>query len=191
MIPLADHRIVISPIDDADAEMHRYVGEEVQKVYGYPVVISPFLKSLAFAYQPLRDQYHSTAILERLGAAVPEGTLRVLGITHVDLYIPVFTYVYGEAQFGGVACILSTNRLREGLSAAAGSAPYYRRVAKEAVHELGHTFQLRHCRDQSCIMHYCRNIKDVDRKSDQLCRYCRVLLADEMKRLEQRPPPAP
>jgi archaemetzincin len=32
-------------------------------------------------------------------------------------------------------------------------------------------------------MHYCRSIKDVDRKTDHLCRYCRVLLTDELKRL--------
>jgi archaemetzincin len=34
-------------------------------------------------------------------------------------------------------------------------------------------------------MHYCRNEGDVDRKSDQLCRYCKVLLDDEVKRLQQ------
>jgi archaemetzincin len=33
-------------------------------------------------------------------------------------------------------------------------------------------------------MHYCRNERDVDRKSDQLCRYCKVLLDDEIKRLQ-------
>jgi archaemetzincin len=32
-------------------------------------------------------------------------------------------------------------------------------------------------------MHYCRSIKDVDRKSGQLCRYCKILLGDEIKRL--------
>jgi archaemetzincin len=57
------------------------------------------------------------------------------------------------------------------------------RAAKEGVHELGHTFKLRHCPERSCIMHYCRKIDDVDRKAGQLCRHCRVLLTDEMKRL--------
>ena len=47
----------------------------------------------------------------------------------------------------------------------------YQRVIKEAVHELGHTFDLRHCRDPQCLMHYCRAIEDVDRKSSDLCRY--------------------
>ena len=60
------------------------------------------------------------------------------------------------------------------------------RVVKESIHELGHTFSLRHCRDRECIMHYCRTIRDVDRKSDELCRYCRILLEDEVGRLEKR-----
>ena len=54
-----------------------------------------------------------------------------------------------------------------------------------AVHELGHTFTLRHCPDRTCIMHYCRNEEDVDRKSDELCRYCKVMLEDEIKRLKK------
>jgi predicted Zn-dependent protease len=32
-------------------------------------------------------------------------------------------------------------------------------------------------------MHYCRNEEDVDRKSGQLCRYCIIMLEDEIKRL--------
>jgi archaemetzincin len=56
-------------------------------------------------------------------------------------------------------------------------------VVKEAIHELGHTFNLRHCQDVACVMHYCRSMKEVDRKSNQFCRYCAVLLEDEMRRL--------
>jgi archaemetzincin len=40
-----------------------------------------------------------------------------------------------------------------------------------------------HCKDKACIMHYCRKISDVDRKSGELCRYCKVLMGDEVKRL--------
>ena len=71
-----------------------------------------------------------------------------------------------------------------------GADVFQCRVLKEAVHELGHTFSLRHCKEQTCIMHYCRRIKDVDRKSDQLCRYCRILLQDETKRLAKHASPA-
>jgi len=100
----------------------------------------------------------------------------------VDLFIPILTHVYGEAQLGGKACIISTHRLQEGICTNAGFKTYHCRILKEAIHELGHTFNLRHCPDHTCIMHYCRSIRDVDRKLERLCRYCRILLEDEIKR---------
>jgi predicted Zn-dependent protease len=35
-------------------------------------------------------------------------------------------------------------------------------------------------------MHYCRSEADVDRKSTELCRYCRIMLNDELKRYSGR-----
>jgi predicted Zn-dependent protease len=34
-------------------------------------------------------------------------------------------------------------------------------------------------------MHYCRSEADVDLKSEELCRYCRILLLDEIKKLTE------
>ena len=59
------------------------------------------------------------------------------------------------------------------------------RIIKEAVHELGHTFSIRHCSDSSCVMHYCRSLNDVDNKKIRMCRYCSVMLEDEKKRIER------
>ncbi|MCK5347901.1 MAG: hypothetical protein KAJ25_00840, partial [Desulfobacula sp.] len=58
-----------------------------------------------------------------------------------------------------------------------------KRIVKEAIHELGHTFDLRHCEDEKCIMHYCRRVEDVDRKSSRFCRYCNIFLADSIRNL--------
>ncbi len=140
------------------------------------------MDNVEFAFDPARGQYHSTLILEKLAGLASPHTLKVLAITRVDLFIPILTHVYGEAQLGGKASIISTYLLNEGLTALTEES-YTGLVVKEAVHELGHTFKLLHCKDHTCIMHYCRSIKDVDRKSDHLCRYCRVLLDDEIKRL--------
>ncbi len=152
-------------------------------MFGYPVEISPLLQDISFALDPERRQHHSSLILEKLAVAAPSHTVKVLGITGEDLFIPILTYVYGEAQLGGKTCIISTHRLAEGISPVHQKEIYYQRVAKEAIHEIGHTFNLRHCQNQSCIMHYCRNIKDVDSKSDRFCRYCDILTKDEIRKL--------
>ena len=163
---------------------------ETERIFGFKTVVTPLLHDVNFALDPARNQYHSTRILEKLESAAPPGTIKLVAVTDVDLYIPILTYVYGEAQLGGKACIISTYRLAEGISPINRPETFHCRLAKEAVHELGHTFKLRHCPDHSCIMHYSRTITDVDKKSDQLCRYCSVLLEDDKKRLMEKNPSA-
>jgi archaemetzincin len=148
------------------------------------------MEDFSFAFDGLRSQFHSTAILHELARASPPDAVRVLAIVEMDLFIPILTHVYGEAQLGGKACIVSTYRLRDGLGPVASHSAIEERSIKEALHELGHTFNLRHCRDKACIMHYCHTVRDVDRKEDQLCRYCRILLEDELRRIEKLFPPA-
>lgn len=179
----AEKKIIISDAAGLDAGTLRGVIRAVERTFDYPTETTALLHDFSFAYDINRGQYHSTLVLEKLTALAPRRALKVLAFTDVDLFIPILTHVFGEAQLGGVSCIVSTYRLDVDLSAADGRRLFQTRVAKEAVHELGHTFSLRHCRDKSCIMHYCRSILDVDAKSNRLCRYCRVLLADAKKRL--------
>lgn len=176
-------KVVISPIGDASADLLDAIAEEITRVFGFETDVVPLLDAIHFAFDPVRCQYHSTPVLEKLSAAAPSYALKVLGIAREDLFIPILTHVYGEAELGGKSCLVSTYRLKEDLSLSSDGLVYQERVIKEAVHELGHTFDLRHCTDKTCIMHYCHSIADVDRKGKDLCRYCSVLLADELNRL--------
>ncbi len=186
MSDLKKHTIIISPIGNPDTNLLNRVRRAIYNIFGYPTEIIPILDEVDFALDPGRNQYHSTPILDELVRNIPYRAAKVLAIAKVDLFIPILTHVYGEAQLGGKACIISTYRLKESLSPLNSHEVYPCRVIKEAIHELGHTFNLRHCRDRSCIMHYCRTVKDVDRKRNQLCRYCSVLLEDELKRLKNK-----
>jgi archaemetzincin len=177
--------IIISPIGNLDPKLIKQVGQEVRRILGYRSRTKSVLQDVDFSFDSSRNQHYSTPILEKLADLAPSHTVKILAISRVDLFIPILTHVYGEAQLGGKACIISTHRLNEGLGSDI-SKMFIQRVVKEAIHELGHTFNLRHCKDHSCCMHYCRTIKDVDRKSDQLCRYCKVLLEDEIKRMTKK-----
>ena len=176
-------KIIISPIENIAVCNYQSLGQEIHRTFGFKTEIKSLLQDVNFAYDLTRDQYHSTAILEKLASTSPSSAIKIVAITHVDLFIPILTHVYGEAQLAGKACIVSTFRLQEGLSVANIEKEFENRVVKEVLHELGHTFNLRHCDDKSCTMHYCRSIKDVDRKTDQLCRYCKILLKDELKKM--------
>ena len=183
MTSTAGHSIVIAPLGNFAQELFEAISSEAKRIFGFSSEITPILEDLSFAYDLNRNQYHSTLILDQLAQKLPPAAARVLAIVQVDLFIPILTHVYGEAQLGGKACVVSTFRLNEGLPTTNIGNPFLERIAKESIHELGHTFNLRHCRDHTCIMHYCRNEHDVDQKSNDLCRYCKIMLEDELKRL--------
>jgi len=60
-----------------------------------------------FAHNPARGQYHSTPILERLQSISANGNSRLLGVTAVDLFVPIFSFVFGEAQLEGNCALAS------------------------------------------------------------------------------------
>ena len=182
LTPLFNHSIVISAIGDFKPDLFEPVRHKIGRVFRCPTIEIPLLQDLDFAFDQGRNQYHSTLILEELAKRAPASTIKVLAITDVDLFIPIMTYVYGEAQLNGKACIISTSRLKKGLPLLHTQDAFLNRVFKEAIHELGHTFNLLHCPDYACIMHYCRSEEDVDRKSEELCRYCGVFLEDALKK---------
>jgi archaemetzincin len=134
------------------------------------VITSPL--DATFAFDQLRGQYHSTAILERL-ARMDLGETRLLGVSELDLFVPVLTFVFGEAQLEGRCALISLHRLREefyGLPAR--SDLVLERAIKEAIHELGHTFGLKHCPDWRCVMASTHAAERLDVKSADFCAAC-------------------
>ena len=104
-----------------------------------------------------------------------DGAWRVLGVTGADLYIPILTFVFGEAQMGGPCAIVSFHRLQQQFY---GLPPdpnvLMDRLVKEAVHEVGHTFDLTHCEDYSCAMAASHAVEWIDLKEPTLCSSCQA-----------------
>ena len=101
---------------------------------------------------------------------------RMLGVTNVDLYIPILTFVFGEAQMRGPAAVISAHRLTQEFYGLAPDHKLFRhRVIKEAVHELGHTLGLTHCDDYRCVMASSHAVEWIDLKESALCPACRAV----------------
>jgi archaemetzincin len=127
----------------------------------------------AFAELPERNQYHSHRLLARLAGQAPPDGGRLLGVTALDLCVPIFSYVFGEAQLAGPCAIVSLFRLREefyGLPP--NPALLEERLLKEAVHELGHTLGLQHCDDWQCVMSASHTVERLDLKGQNYCWEC-------------------
>ncbi len=176
-------QIILSPIGEFSSGLLEAVARSVSDAFGLETVLAPILQDIEFARNPDRNQYHSTPILEKLASLAPSRAMKVAALCRVDLFIPILTYVYGEAQLNGRTCIVSSYRLEDGIAGSEPTERFISRMAKEIIHEIGHTFDLRHCPDPVCLMHYCRDESDVDHKSDQFCRYCKVLLGDALGKL--------
>ena len=57
------------------------------------------------------------------------------------------------------------------------------RSVKEAVHEIGHTLGLVHCRDPLCVMFFSSSFDDTDCKRSAFCERCHGLVVECSKRL--------
>ena len=146
---------------------------ELAPVFRCECRVRPERLEVAFARDPIRNQHYSTAILQAMQGLVEEDA-RLLAVTSLDLFVPVLTFVFGEAQLSGNCAIVSLHRLREefyGLPAS--EALTWDRLVKEAVHELGHTYGLRHCDDWRCVMTSSHAVERLDVKGAAFCGSCR------------------
>ena len=53
---------------------------------------------------------------------------------------------------------------------------FHKRGLTEAVHELGHTYGLGHCRNPRCVMFFSNSLVDTDRKGPEFCPDCKKQL---------------
>ncbi len=103
----------------------------------------------------------------------------------MDLYIPIFTFVFGEAQLDGKAAIISMFRPKGDTGEVQPpSSLLLSRLIKLGLHELGHTFGLPHCRQPGCLMGFAANLEKLDEKKIGLCPYCLILLDDYFDTIE-------
>jgi archaemetzincin len=130
------------------------------------------------SFDARRQQHSSTRILRWLLQARPRHPGKIVGLTDADLFIPILTFVYGEAQLGGRAAVVSTARLSSDSGFRLDRGLLKDRVVKETVHELGHTFGLIHCSRPSCVMARSVNLVQVDAKDPALCRDCGLRYAE-------------
>ena len=142
------------------------------------------------AFDTSRGQYNSRILLGQLDQSVTDERVKVLGVTSVDLFIPVLTYVFGEAQLDSRVAVVSTYRLDNGLY---GLLPdrdlLFERLCKESIHELGHTFNIVHCHHDRCVMQSSTYVEDIDLKSDRFCRPCQTAIESGALQSDHDQPP--
>jgi archaemetzincin len=173
--------IYIVPIATPTAHWLNPLEKAVAQCFGQPVKRMHCDIDLEKTYDPGRRQYNSSQILLQLIQSAPADTLKILGVAAVDLFIPILTYVFGEAQLGGVGALVSMHRLNNRLYGLPDNDQLLReRLNKESIHELGHTYGLLHCSTPGCVLSPSTYVEDIDQKSDRVCHECRTQLSDHV-----------
>jgi len=175
--------IKLQPLGDAEPDVLESLGPGLEKAFGVPVETAHQSLSISRFYDEHRGQYNSTAILHsllssdrsglRASISLPGNGVRIIGITPHDLFIPILTYVFGEAALGGDVAVVSYHRFRNELYGLSSDRTLLlERVRKVAIHELGHTLGLVHCTLQHCVMHAASYVEELDMKGHEFCPYC-------------------
>jgi archaemetzincin len=142
-----------------------------------PIRRLPPLALPVSAFDAKRGQYQSVEIMKMLAQHAPRDATRVLGVTDVDLAIPMLSFLFGQAQFEGPIALVSLCRLHQEFYGLPAEESLLReRTAKEVLHELGHTFGLVHCSEPTCAMSLATHIELVDAKAEQYCTRCGMRL---------------
>ncbi len=172
-------RMYLMPVGTVDARALDILAERFAQELGWDVRIHPPVPMPEAAYDARRAQYEAIHILRAVLEALPADATRVLAVADADLFIPMLTFVFGQAQLKGKAALMSLSRLRqEYYGLPPNDALFFRRAEKEAMHEVGHTFGLIHCAEKNCVMALSNSIQQVDGKLAEYCRSCTILLQD-------------
>ena len=169
--------LCIIPIGNIDNKILQYTQMELEERFNVAVEIGKQLEEPAYAYHKHKKQYNSTKILKKIHKLKLTGYDRILGIVDVDLYIPERTFVFGGADVKKKVSVISLTRLRQKYYDLPEDSTLFKyRTIIEAVHELGHTYGLYHCKNNKCVMFLSNTINDTDHKGAELCSNCEKIM---------------
>lgn len=166
-------KFCIIPIGYIEKRILHSIQKELEERFNVVIDIGKQMNKPIYAYHKGKDQYHSTKILKQIHKLNLTGYDRILGIADVDLYVPERTFVFGEANIKRKLAVISLTRLRqEFYNQPENFSLLKKRFIIEAVHELGHTFDLHHCKNNKCVMFLSKTLNDSDQKGPDFCANC-------------------
>ncbi len=173
----------LAPIGDVPEITSKAIAAHILGYMNLNVDILPPLEHPAYALHEKRLQYDAGTILKALEEASFHEYEKVIAVLDVDLFVPILTYVFGEARQGGKYALVSLYRLKKNLDGSTASTPLLlERAAKVALHELSHLFDLHHCMDTRCLMHFSGELGQLDETPLYFCRYCSTYFGDSLGR---------
>jgi archaemetzincin len=166
--------ITLIPFGYFDDGFLRTIATAVEHEFLASVAIKEGRLDLSEFYDPVRRQYNGTRLLKEVDSLYSSDSKKTLGLFNVDLFIPILTYIFGQAFLNGRTGVASLYRFKnESYGMESDDKSILDRFKKEIIHELGHTFGLIHCHIPFCVMQSSTYVEDIDLKTENLCMKCR------------------
>jgi archaemetzincin len=155
------------------------VVEAAGREFCLPVIIREGFIYITEFYDPTRRQYNGSKLLKEIDTLFAADNTKTIGLFSVDLFIPILTFIFGQAYLNGRSGIASYYRLsNERYGMIGDNKIVIERFQKEVLHELGHTFGLVHCQVPTCVMRSSTYVEDIDQKDKYICNHCRTLMSE-------------
>ncbi|HEY5510319.1 MAG TPA: archaemetzincin family Zn-dependent metalloprotease [Prolixibacteraceae bacterium] len=165
--------IILISFGHFEKDLLEMIVQDVEYEFLLPVRTREGHLDLSEFYNSGRRQYNGFNLLKEVDLKFASNDTKTLALFDVDLFIPILTYIFGQAYLNGRAGIASIFRLRnESYGMKRDDKVLVDRFRKEVIHELGHAFGLIHCYDQTCVMRSSTYVEDIDQKNHHLCNKC-------------------
>lgn len=181
---MVESRIILLTFGFFEQNLLTSIIGRVEQVSGMKAIHREGRLDLSEYYDPVRRQYNGNALMSRIESEHKAESEYVIGLFNVDLFIPILTYIFGQAYLNGRTGIVSMYRLsneRYGLEV--DDSNMTSRLEKEVIHELGHMLGLVHCIDPVCVMRAGNYVEDIDQKGHEFCRSCLEKISREVRKV--------
>jgi archaemetzincin len=163
-------RVAVIPLGYVPDIAPKVIAAHITGIFNIFTDILAPLEHPQYAFDQRRIQYNAGSIIKALESGKDDPLFadyeKVIGILNVDIFIPIFTHVLGEARQGEKFALVSLFRLEHNME----------RAGKIALHELGHLCNLEHCMDSKCLMHFSKGIAELDSLPLYFCPYCSLFI---------------
>lgn len=179
---MKEKKIILLSCGPFEKEFLGKIAEAAGTEFNRRVIAEECYLDLAPFYNPRRRQYDGNKLLHYLPECTGREYDKLVGLFKVDLFIPILTFIFGQAILNQQTAIASVHRLRNELYGLKQDEELLlARTIKEVVHELGHTFGLIHCNTSPCVMRSSTYVEDIDQKGSSLCVKCRTVIEEVLK----------
>ncbi len=165
--------INIAPLNFSNEALLNQIVERLSGIFAWDVKVINLDLDVSSSFNKDRNQYYSTQIIADAIKITESVEGKITLLCDFDLFVPVFTFIFGEAQLNGKHSTVSLCRLHEEFySGRTDDALLLDRALKEILHELGHTFGLIHCKNWDCVMRPSLAVEEIDIKGGGFCSSC-------------------